>query len=72
MKSGGSGYLPEGSMCFGTHKEYLVIRRFPERPDALPKHEDIKQFDMTGRTMKGQLMVASDYVETGEKLLDML
>ena len=69
---GGVGYLMSGNMCFGIHKEYLIIRTSVEKAEALLKVEDVRPFDITGRPMKGWLMVSPDYVETEEQLLSML
>jgi hypothetical protein len=59
-------------MCFGVYQEYLVLRTSPERAAELLKEEDIKPFDITGRPMKGWLMVSPDAVETEDRLLTML
>lgn len=69
---GGIGYLFNGNMCFGIHKEYLIIRTSPEKADVLLRQEDIQSFNITGRAMKGWVMISPDYVETDEKLLEML
>ena len=36
------------------------------------KEEYIKPFDITGRTMKGWVMISPDALETEDELLDML
>jgi len=69
---GGVGYLVNGNMCFGIHKEYLIVRTSPETATGLLKSEDIKPFDITGKIMKGWLMISPDYVETDEMLFSML
>lgn len=69
---GGVGYLINGNMCFGIHKEYLIIRTSIEKANDLLKVEDVKPFDITGKPMKGWIMVSPDYVETEEKLLELL
>ena len=69
---GGIGYLMNGNMCFGIHKEYLIIRTTEGKAQALLKSEYIKPFDITGKPMKGWLMVSPDYVETEDQLLKML
>lgn len=69
---GGVGYLINGNMCFGIHKEYLIIRTSIEKANDLLKVEDVKPFDITGKPMKGWVMVSPDYVETEEKLLELL
>ena len=69
---GGVGYLLNGNMCFGIHKEYLIIRTSIEKSEELLKSEGVRPFDITGRPMKGWLMVSPDYVETEEQLFHML
>ena len=69
---GGVGYLLNGNMCFGIYKEYLIIRTSVEKAEYLLNSEYIKPFDITGRPMKGWLMVSPDYVETEEQLLEVL
>ena len=69
---GGVGYLMNGNMCFGIHKEYLIIRTSIEKAKELLNSEYITPFDITGKPMKGWLMVSPDYVETEEQLFDML
>ena len=69
---GGVGYLINGNMCFGIHKEYLVLRISPEKADELLRNEYITPFDITGRPMKGWILVSPDVLETEDQLLDML
>ena len=69
---GGIGYLLNGNMCFGIHKEYLILRTSPERAAELLKSADTAPFDITGRPMKGWLMVSPDGVETEDQLWEML
>jgi len=69
---GGMGYLINGNMCFGIYKEYLIIRTTPEKAQQLLKVEEVIPFDITGKPMKGWVMVSPDYVETDDKLITML
>ena len=69
---GGIGYLTNGNMCFGIHKEYLIVRTSLDRAEEMLKSEYIKPFDITGKVMKGWLMISPDYVETDDSLLSML
>jgi TfoX/Sxy family transcriptional regulator of competence genes len=69
---GGIGYLLNGNMCFGVYKEFLIIRTSAEKAQDLLKSEYVRPFDITGRLMKGWVMVSPDYVETQEQLLAML
>jgi TfoX/Sxy family transcriptional regulator of competence genes len=69
---GGIGYLMKSNMCFGIHQESLVIRTSPQKAGELLKSEYISPFDITGRPMKGWLLVSPDALETEDQLLDML
>jgi TfoX/Sxy family transcriptional regulator of competence genes len=69
---GGIGYLMNGNMCFGIHKEYLIIRTSIDKAEDLLNSEYITPFDITGKPMKGWVMVSPDYVETEDQLLEML
>jgi TfoX/Sxy family transcriptional regulator of competence genes len=54
---GGVGYLLDGNMCVGVWKEFLIVRVGPEAyEDALAKR-GVQEFDITGRPMKGWVMV---------------
>jgi hypothetical protein len=69
---GGVGYLINGNMCFGIHKEYLILRTSKEKAEDLLREEYAKPFDITGKPMKGWVMVSPDYVETEDKLRETL
>jgi TfoX/Sxy family transcriptional regulator of competence genes len=70
---GGVCYLMNGNMSYGIYKEYLIIRTSKDKAkDLLKKEEYIKPFDITGKPMKGWVMVSPDYVETEDELLNML
>lgn len=65
---GGIGYMMNGNMCFGIHKEYLILRLSTEKASEMLKEEYTKPFDITGRPMKGWVMISPDKIETEEKL----
>jgi len=70
---GGVGYMFRGNMCFGIHKESLMLRVSPEQGEKLLKNEYFSPFEaMTRNPMKGWLLVSPDAVETDDQLLDML
>ncbi len=55
---GGICYLTQGNMCFGFWKDFLIVRTGVEVAEEKLKEEDIRPFDITGRAMKGWIMVA--------------
>ena len=44
-------------MCVGVHKDALIARVDPAETDALLKERDARVFDLTGRPMKGWILV---------------
>ena len=54
---GGICYLLQGNMGFGIYKDYLIVRM--EKPMAERKltEKNVKPFDITGRPMRGWVMV---------------
>lgn len=65
---GGVGFLINGNMACGVHKDDLLVRVNPDRNEVLLKKPHVKPFDMTGRPMKGWLLVAADGVKTDKQL----
>jgi len=55
---GGVAFLLNGNMCCGVHRAELIVRLDPATAaDALARPHT-RVFDLTGRPMKGWLMVA--------------
>jgi TfoX/Sxy family transcriptional regulator of competence genes len=54
---GGVGFLLDGHMCVGVWKHWLIARIGPEDYDAALAKSGVKEFDITGRPMKGWVMV---------------
>jgi TfoX/Sxy family transcriptional regulator of competence genes len=69
---GGICYLVNGNMCFGIYKEYLIVRTSVEKAEELLNSEYITPFNITGKPMKGWVMVSPDYLETDAQLVPML
>jgi TfoX/Sxy family transcriptional regulator of competence genes len=65
---GGVGFLLNGNLCCGVNKDDLILRVDPEKHDMLLKKPHVKPFDMTGRPMKGWLVVEADGVKTDKQL----
>ena len=65
---GGVGYLLNGNMACGVHKEYLIVRVGPDRYQAALEQEHTKVFDITGRPMTGWVMVDSDGLVADDEL----
>ena len=65
---GGVGFLLNGNLTCGVNKDNLIVRVDPEKHSALLKKTHVRPFDMTGRPMKGWLVVEPDGVKTGKQL----
>ena len=65
---GGAGFLLNGNLACGVNKDNLIVRVDPEKHSALLKKPHAKPFDLTGRPMKGWLVVEEAGVETARQL----
>ena len=54
---GGICYLINGNMSFGVWKDYLIVRMGPNLAAEKLKQDHVRQFDITGKPMKGWVMV---------------
>ena len=55
---GGICYLIHGHMVAGVYKDYLILRLGEEEARAALDKAHVQVFDITGRPMKGWVMVA--------------
>ncbi len=69
---GGVGFLHRGNMCCGVWKDWLIARIGPDRYAAALAREHVVKFDVTGRAMKGWVMVDPAGVGEDEQLWDWL
>ena len=65
---GGVGFLLNGNMACGVNKDNLIVRVDPEKQSVLLKKPYAKPFDLTGKPMKGWLIVEADGVKTDRQL----
>jgi TfoX/Sxy family transcriptional regulator of competence genes len=63
---GGVGYMLKGNMCVGVHKNDLIVRFDPKITEELMNKKNVKPFDITGRTMKGWLLVSAEGLKANE------
>ncbi len=54
---GGVGYILNGNMCVGVYKDYIILRLDEKKAEDMLNHTFAKPFDITGRPMKGWVMV---------------
>lgn len=65
---GGVGYLLSGNMAVGVHKELLIVRVGLDGFDEKMRMPHTMPFDITGKAMKGWLMVEPGGIESDEDL----
>ena len=66
---GGFGYLLNGNMCVGIHKDTLIIRVGLERAAQILSKPHVRPMDLTGRVMKGWAMVEPEAMSEDAELL---
>ena len=57
---GGLAFVYRGNMAVGVHKDGLMVRIAPEDHETALAMPDVRQFDMTGRPMKGWIVVVGE------------
>ena len=57
---GGLAFLLYGNMACGVRGDDLMVRMAPDASDAALAEPGVRPFDMTGRPMKGWLLVSAD------------
>lgn len=57
---GGVGFLLNGNMLVGVWKDSLIVRLDPTDGEDALREPHVKPFDITGRPMKGWILVTSD------------
>jgi TfoX/Sxy family transcriptional regulator of competence genes len=60
---GGIAFLVNGNLCCGVHKADLIVRIDPDDTAAALKEPGARPFDLTGRPMKGWIIVATGAVQ---------
>ncbi len=65
---GGIGYLLNGNMACGIHKDFLIVRVGPDVYKESLKLKHTSEFDLTGRPMTGWITVNSNGYESDEDL----
>src|SRR5258705_9654246 len=61
---GGLAFLLNGNMCVGVHGDEMIVRVEPEQTDKLLRQRHVRMFDLTGRPMKGWLLVGAKGLTT--------
>jgi TfoX/Sxy family transcriptional regulator of competence genes len=65
---GGIGWLVNGNMAVGIWMNALVVRVGPEAYAACLEEPHVGEFDITGRPMRGWVLVATEAIATKKDL----
>jgi TfoX/Sxy family transcriptional regulator of competence genes len=63
-------FLLHGNMLVGVWQASLIVRLGPEQAAKALKQEFVREFDMTGRPMKGWIMVEPDGLDSDRPLAE--
>jgi TfoX/Sxy family transcriptional regulator of competence genes len=67
---GGVGFLLNGNLLVGVWKDSLIVRLGPDNYDDALLEPHVREFDITGRSMKGWVLVGPVGVENDDQLND--
>lgn len=67
---GGVGFMLNGNLLVCVWQQSLIVRLGPEEADAALKQEHVREFDVTGRPMKGWIMVEPDGLDSDKQLVE--
>ena len=65
---GGVAFLLRGNMCVGVHKDAMIVRLDADATDPALKEKHTRVFDLTGRPMKGWILVDAAGTKTASGL----
>jgi TfoX/Sxy family transcriptional regulator of competence genes len=60
---GGLAFLTHGNMTVGVHGDDLIARISPEATDAALAQAGVRPFDITGRPMRGWVLVSGEHLD---------
>ncbi len=67
---GGVAFMLSGNMCCGVHGDEMIVRLAPEDTDQALRKRHTRIFDITGKPMKGWILVASSGLGTQAALAE--
>ena len=67
---GGVCFLLHGNMLVGVWKEFLIARLGPDQGEEALLEPHVKKMDITGKPMKGWVMIEPEGVEDDDQLKD--
>jgi hypothetical protein len=69
---GGVCHLVNGNMVCGVISDFLILRLGKEEAEKALARPHVRPFDITGRPMKGWIMVSMEGFKTGKEMKDWL
>ncbi|WP_433086558.1 TfoX/Sxy family protein [Dactylosporangium sp. CA-052675] len=63
---GGLAFLAGGNMTAGVYRDDLLVRLSPEDAGAALERPGVRPFDMTGRPMRGWVLVAGEHLDDAD------
>ena len=67
---GGVGFLVKGNMLVGVWKDSMIVRLGHDKFDDVLGEPHVREFDITGKPMKGWIMVEPDGLKDDDQLKD--
>ncbi len=67
---GGVGFLLNGNMLVGVWKDSLIVRLGPEEGKEALLEPHVREFDITGKAMRGWVLVEPEGVEEDDQVKD--
>jgi TfoX/Sxy family transcriptional regulator of competence genes len=65
---GGIGFLLNGHLLVGVWQDALIVRLGPEEGEEALREPHVREFNITGRAMKGWVLVAPEGVAGDDQL----
>lgn len=65
---GGTCHLINGNMVSGVYKDFLILRLGIDQAKNLLIQDKARPFDITGRPMKGWVMIAKEFISDDNEL----
>lgn len=69
---GGICYLFNGNMCFGIFKDHLIVRMAADLAARKLLEKNVREFDITGKPMKGWVMIEKGSWKNKDELVKWL
>ena len=67
---GGVGFLLHGNLLVGVWKDSLIVRLGSDEGEVALLEPHVQKFDITGRAMKGWVLVEPEGVEADDRLAE--